>query len=271
VSSAPPSTVASRSSSSADPTGSPRPRHSSPVTRHRSSFDQPRSPTACAPPLSVDLRPPAPEPCATPGDRRHGRRERIGAVAVVGVPPVASAPPAAAEVVSTVDVTFGSGPKDIVAGPDGNLWFTQYAANRIGRLTPSGVVTDFSVGIPPGFAPYRITAGPDGNLWFTSASNNSVGRITPAGAVTVFSAGISVGASLDGIAAGPDGNLWFTEFNLSKIGRITPSGTVTEFTVGIRRTPGLRDRRRARRKRFTEYVSNRIGRIHAGVATEYSG
>ena len=38
-------------------------------------------------------------------------------------------------------------PFSITAGPDGNLWFTEWGANRIGRITPSGVVTEFSAGI----------------------------------------------------------------------------------------------------------------------------
>lgn len=35
----------------------------------------------------------------------------------------------------------------IVAGPDGNLWFTEYDGDRIERITPAGVVTEYSV--PP--------------------------------------------------------------------------------------------------------------------------
>ena len=40
--------------------------------------------------------------------------------------------------------TAGSNPYDITAGPDGNLWFTEHDANKIGRITPSGAVTEFS-------------------------------------------------------------------------------------------------------------------------------
>ena len=38
----------------------------------------------------------------------------------------------------TAGITPGSFPFNIVAGPDGNMWFTEYAAagNRIGRITP---------------------------------------------------------------------------------------------------------------------------------------
>jgi len=32
--------------------------------------------------------------------------------------------------------TADSGPWAITAGPDGNLWFTEYDGNKIGRITP---------------------------------------------------------------------------------------------------------------------------------------
>jgi len=33
---------------------------------------------------------------------------------------------------------------DIITGPDGNLWFTEYDADKIGRITPVGIVTERS-------------------------------------------------------------------------------------------------------------------------------
>ncbi len=52
------------------------------------------------------------------------------------------------------------------------------AFNRIGRITPSGIVTEFSAGISTNAAPFGITAGPDGNLWFTELGGSRIGRIT---------------------------------------------------------------------------------------------
>src|SRR5262245_47706049 len=60
-----------------------------------------------------------------------------------------------------------SNPFGIARGPDGNLWFTESLAGRIGRITPAGVITEFFAGITPGSQPAEITAGPDGNPWFT--------------------------------------------------------------------------------------------------------
>src|SRR5262249_56583218 len=58
---------------------------------------------------------------------------------------------------------MNSRPQGITRGPDGNLWFTENSANRIGRITPAGVVTEFAAGITPNSGPNEITAGPDGN------------------------------------------------------------------------------------------------------------
>ena len=81
----------------------------------------------------------------------------------------------------TLGITPGSAPLGIANGPDGNLWFTESTGNRIGRITPAGVVTEFSAGITPGAGLSMIAAGPDGNLWFTESTGDRIGRITPSG------------------------------------------------------------------------------------------
>src|ERR1043166_4890928 len=40
-----------------------------------------------------------------------------------------------------------SSPQGIAAGPDGNVWFTEFDGNRIGRITPAGAITELTV--PP--------------------------------------------------------------------------------------------------------------------------
>lgn len=129
-------------------------------------------------------------------------------------------------------------PPSIARGPDGNLWFTELE-DKIGRITPQGQVTEFSVpgalamttaeGAPLGrFG--GIAAGPDGALWFTEL-RGAVGRITPQGDVSEFEQGISGGAVPQSIVAGPDGALWFTELFGGRIGRISPLGQVTETAL----------------------------------------
>ena len=97
---------------------------------------------------------------------------------------------------------------DIVSGPDGNLWFTE-PGGYIGRITPAGVITEYSTGIG-GWQPKGITVGPDGLIWFSEGATKSVGKLNPwTGTMTRFPARTS-GATND-VAVGPDGNVWLTE------------------------------------------------------------
>ena len=67
----------------------------------------------------------------------------------------------------------------IASGPDGTVWFTEGDGNRIGKITPNGVITEFATAV--GSLPEGITIGPDGNLWFTEYSRNKIGtgKINP--------------------------------------------------------------------------------------------
>jgi hypothetical protein len=79
--------------------------------------------------------------------------------------------------------TPGAGPFDIAAGPGGTLWFTEFDADQIGRISPAGVMSEFRVPTP-GAGPYQITAGPDGAMWFTEYNTTKIGCISPDGQVT---------------------------------------------------------------------------------------
>jgi streptogramin lyase len=67
-------------------------------------------------------------------------------------------------------VAAGS-PWDIVSGPDGNLWFTEYDRYAIGRLALDGTVTEYHLPTTAegraSMGTYNITRGPDDNIWFT--------------------------------------------------------------------------------------------------------
>lgn len=174
----------------------------------------------------------------------------------------------------------GSNPAFITAGPDGNLWFTEFSFNpRIGRITAAGSVTEFPTA--GAVAPFGIAVGADGNLWFTEAFDPdyhhfspAIGRMTRSGEVTRFPLPESSNP-LD-IAAGPDGNLWFTEkigdpASRNRIGRITPAGVVTEFAVPTPGDPVSITAGPDGNLWFAESRANRIGRITtSGDITEFS-
>ena len=128
------------------------------------------------------------------------------------------------------------GPGGITKAADGNLWFAETGANRIGRITPAGVVSEFPLPAKM-ISPQSFTLGPDGNLWFTAeeqtgaqrdATTPVIARMTLAGAVKVFSLPSTVYAE-GYLTAGPDGDLWFSQGN--QIVRLTTSGAATLFAT----------------------------------------
>ncbi len=189
------------------------------------------------------------------------RRARLAAL--VAVPCTLAAVAAPAQAIKTVEyhrgisqvsnAKDGGDPQAIVAGPDGNVWFTE-VFGKIGRITPSGQVTEFAA--PPDL-PGGIAAGPDGALWFNESPPGGavtgpgfIGRITTDGKLSTFSLpgfrnddaiipGISSHSSL---VAGPDGAIWFTNAStvldpsesgkgFATIGRLTTDGTVKAFVA----------------------------------------
>jgi ELWxxDGT repeat protein len=173
----------------------------------------------------------------------------------------------------------GTGPADlrgITAGPDGNIWFTQYhldlgsghiTSNMIGKITPTGVITQFAVPTPSS-GPFEITAGPDGNLWFTELTANKIGRITPAGVFSEFA--VPANEPL-GIAVGPDGNLWFTDNFGNEIGKITPTGAVSEFPLPTGNSPNGITAGPDGNLWFTELFGNNVGECTpTGTVNEFS-
>jgi streptogramin lyase len=159
-----------------------------------------------------------------------------------------------------------SEPSGITLGPDGNMWFTAFAAHEIVRITPDGVMTEFPTG--PGTAAGEITVGPDGKFWFTDAGTGKIGRMTTAGVVDEFPV-LSANPGVVGIVTGSDANLWFVEGNANKIGRITTEGVVTEYPVPTDGVP-LEIAAAPDGLWFTEFTAGKIGRITtSGTFTEF--
>jgi virginiamycin B lyase len=72
----------------------------------------------------------------------------------------------------------------ITTGPDGALWYA-VGAGKIGRMTSSGAVTEYTVPTSGSVLGY-IAARSDGAMWFTEIVGNKIGRITMAGAITGY-------------------------------------------------------------------------------------
>jgi len=164
-----------------------------------------------------------------------------------------------------------SNPYYIATGSDKNVWFTELLNPRIGKITQSGVITEYA--IPSGTSGIDIAAGASGTLWF-SEQNGSIGKInTTTGHITEFP--VAPGVANGGIAKGPDGNMWFTDSATNSIGKMTPTGTVSEYPLQSGAQP---DDIAAGPDGNLWFVGqdingrNEVGKITtAGVVTEYSG
>jgi virginiamycin B lyase len=175
--------------------------------------------------------------------------------------------------------TADSQPLGITLGPDGALWFTEvysyvqnnfwYQAGKVGRITTTGIITEY-----PSPISHTIAPGSDGALWFAIPTNNcgtpynsAIGRMTTTGSFFYYLVPTPV---IFGIAPGPDGALWFTDSCNSEIGRITTSGVVTEYPTPTHGYPALITGGPDGALWFTDFDNNTIGRITTtGVITEY--
>jgi len=126
-------------------------------------------------------------------------------------------------------LTTGALPEGIALGPDGNIWFTEFANNTVGRLIPPStaagnpMIDEFP--LAANSRPVGIAAGPDGNLWIAEDGTGKIARMTTAGVLTGDFSVPGPPSSLSGsapgfITAGADGNMWFGDLH-GAVGRIT--------------------------------------------------
>jgi len=187
-----------------------------------------------------------------------------GGVGVGGMPGMGGAGGSMTGMILTYKTTTaGSHPTSITLGPDNNLWFTEAAASKIGRITTGGTITEF--------ATITGSAGPDsiislgGYLWF-SESTNKIGKVDMNGTM-LAELPIMVGRSTTVIflAAGPDGNIWYTDTSNDNVGRMTPSGASTLFPTTAGADPLWIAPGPDGNLWFTEFIGNRISKITTGA------
>jgi streptogramin lyase len=123
-------------------------------------------------------------------------------------------------------------------GPDGNLWYhlglyTSPNEDLLGRITPDGTVTNFTLGTPregiDGLFSGGMAVGADGNLW-VSVSGGLIFRVNPDGQLAgTINTPRGPYTPLREMTTGSDGNVWGVFDN--GIERITPDGIVTDFAL----------------------------------------
>jgi streptogramin lyase len=110
-------------------------------------------------------------------------------------------------------------PRWLTLGPEGDVWYTaglpglklvgEGESSAIGRITPSGAVTEFTLKNKKSGL-QEITTGADGDLWFVNASKatDAIGRVTPTGEIEEYKLP-HPWLVPSGIAPASDGNVYF--------------------------------------------------------------
>lgn len=134
--------------------------------------------------------------------------------------------------------TPDSSPADLAFDAQGNLWFTELNANRIGKLNPSQAKSLTSQGITeyelpqPNSKPHFLTVAKNGLIWFTEGANR-IGSFDPEIGIFKEYDIPSPHSEPHQIVEAPDGTIWFLEFQTNKIGKLDPkTGVITEFPIG---------------------------------------
>ena len=134
--------------------------------------------------------------------------------------------------------TPDSSPADLAFDAQGNLWFTELNANRIGKLNPSKAKSLTSQGITeyelpkPNSKPHFLTVAKNGLIWFTEGANR-IGSLDPENGTFKEYDIPSPHSEPHQIAEAPDGTIWFLEFQTNKVGQLDPkTGKITEFPIG---------------------------------------
>jgi len=127
------------------------------------------------------------------------------------------------------------------------MWFAEPTLGRIGRMTATGGLTEFSDGITPGPGspgssirlpptPEIATLGRDGAIWFLETGPARVGRIDTAGRVSEYPLGLSwdeARATTD-LAPAADGGVYVPEAD--GFVHVAPGGRVTILRPTDRRS-----------------------------------
>ncbi len=155
-------------------------------------------------------------------------------------------------------------PTDIVAGPDGNLWFSEWGfsagVDGVGKMSTAGVLlNEYESGISPSQIP-AIANGPDGKLWIAESNLGQVAKITTAGAATEYRLQNPLppnpqdSAVPEDLVRGPDANMWTTGsfaptlFQVTRFGRRRGARHVARDRIAAAARDVERDHQRPRRE-----------------------
>lgn len=134
--------------------------------------------------------------------------------------------------------TPSAGLSDIVAGPDGALWFNEQSNFAVGRITTTGVVTEYPIAREPysalGDGPSAIVSS-GGSLWTLANVGSTIDAVSTAGTATRLYANLNQSAT--NIVADGSGGVWAASLTGAGGGPVSgglfrvdpPSGQVSNY------------------------------------------
>ena len=116
----------------------------------------------------------------------------------------------------------GNFPHDPAVGPDGIVWYTDYANSTVGRLDPeTGRITDVATPTPNSL-PHGIEVGADGMVWYTGQRAGVIGRLDPA-TMTITEFPLPPETDHPHTPHLLGGRVWFTDANNNRYGVLDPA------------------------------------------------
>jgi virginiamycin B lyase len=136
-------------------------------------------------------------------------------------------------------LSLPSAPNELALDTRGDVWFSEFNADRLGQLDPrTGHMQQYLLAPKPSVQtlyPYGVALDRQGNVWFTESGKNQLGQLEPAtGAIHVFAVPDPHALMME-IASDEQGSLWVTSFTPGLLFRYEPqSATFTTYTVSLR-------------------------------------
>lgn len=133
-------------------------------------------------------------------------------------------------------------PHGLCVDTSGNVYVAERLNNKIRKITPDGIVSNFATGFQD---PYGVCIDTNGILYVADTYNFKIKKVTPQGVVTTFAGstndyqdgqGTSAAFSYpEGICVDASGNVFVADYRNQRIRKITPTGyvsTVAGSTIG---------------------------------------
>jgi streptogramin lyase len=131
-----------------------------------------------------------------------------------------------------------SAPNELALDGHGEIWFTEFNADRLGRLDPrTGHIWQYALSAQASVQtlyPYGVTIDRQGMVWFSEAGTNQLGRLDPStGAHRVFTTPDPHTLLME-VASDVRGAIWVTSFTPGLLLRFRPgSGTFTSYLAPV--------------------------------------